>query len=184
MDKLALDIELIKSNRVYYYETITSMFLHFSYKHLVGNLIFGLFILYEIEGCWRLGILAGLVGGFAANSLAIATMDGIIMGFSGVLCACVGIQLGALIIHCSYLKATYGTQFYMMFFFLILLILMIIGFSKSALVHFFGLFYGLLFGVTLYPRMPEVNINANVDKLFKIFSAGFLGLAILLGLIV
>lgn len=72
----------------------------------------------------------------------------------------------------------------MMFFFLIMMIIMIIGFSNAALVHFYGLFFGLLFGLTLYPRMPEVNINANIDKLFKVFSGSFLGLAVLLGLIV
>jgi membrane associated rhomboid family serine protease len=154
MNKFALDVEKIKSDRAYYYETITSMFIHYSYKHLIGNVIFAFFILYEIESCWKLGILVGIVAGFAANSLAIATMEGIIMGFSGVLCACVGIELAALLLHCSYLKATYGTQFYMMFFFLIIMILMIVGFSDSALVHFFALFFGLIFGLTFYPRMP------------------------------
>lgn len=160
------------------------MLLHYSYRHLVGNLIFAFFILYEIESCWRWGIVAGVVAGFAANSLAIATMEGLIMGFSGVLCACVGVELAALLLHCNYLRGNYGNQFYMMFFFLIIMIVMIVGFSDAALIHFYGLFYGLLFGLTLYPRMPEVNINANVDKLFKIFSVGFLGLAVLLGLIV
>lgn len=72
----------------------------------------------------------------------------------------------------------------MMFFFLILMIFMIIGITNAALVHLYGLLYGLLFGLTFYPRMPEVTINENVDKLFKIFSALFLGLAILLGLVV
>lgn len=106
------------------------------------------------------------------------------MGFSGVLCAAVGIQLASLLLHCSYLKNTYGTQFYMMFFFLILLLFMIIGFTKAALIHLYGLLFGMLFGLTLYPRMPEVAVNANIDKLFKIFSIGFLALAVLLGLVV
>lgn len=184
MDKWALDVELIKSNRAYFYETVTAMFIHFSYKHLAGNLIFAFFIMYEIEACWRWGIVVGLVAGFAANAMAIATMEGLLMGFSGVLCACVGIELAALILHCSFLQERYGPQFYMMFFFLILLVFMIIGITNAALVHLFGLLYGILFGLTFYPRMPEVNINANVDKLFKIFSALFLGLAILLGLVV
>jgi hypothetical protein len=150
----------------------------------VGNIIFSIFILYEVESCWRLGIVAGLVAGFAANSLAIATMEGILMGFSGVLCGLVGIELDALLINCTYLKNTYGNTFYMMFFFIIIMVIMIIGFSDAALVHFYALFFGLFFGLALYPRMPEVTINENLDKLFKIFSVGFLGLAILLGLIV
>lgn len=91
MNKFALDIELIKSNRGYYYQTVSAMFLHYSYIHIVGNVVFAIFIMYEIESCWRWGILTSLVAGFAANSLAIATMEGILMGFSGVLCACVGI---------------------------------------------------------------------------------------------
>lgn len=61
---------------------------------------------------------------------------------------------------------------------------MILGSSAAALVHFYGLFFGMIFGLTLYPRMEEVSINANIDKLFKIFSIGFLGIAVLLGLIV
>jgi membrane associated rhomboid family serine protease len=48
MDKWALDVQLIKSNRAYFYETVTAMFIHFSYKHLAGNLIFAFFIMYEI----------------------------------------------------------------------------------------------------------------------------------------
>jgi hypothetical protein len=139
--------------------------------------------MYEIESCWRWGILVSLVAGFAANSLAIATMDGILEGFSGVLCACVGVGLAALLLHCSYLQATYGRQFYMIFFFCIIVGIMILGSSSAALVHFFALFFGLLFGLALYPRREEVSINANIDKLFKIFSAGFLGLAVLLGLV-
>jgi membrane associated rhomboid family serine protease len=75
-------------------------------------------------------------------------------------------------------------MFYMMFFFLVIMVIMIIGFSKSALVHLYGLLFGILFGLALYPRMPEVAINENIDKLFKIFSVAFLGLAVLLGLIV
>jgi membrane associated rhomboid family serine protease len=184
MNKFALDVEKIKSDKLYYYETLSAMFLHYSYKHIISNVIFAFFIMYEIESCWKWGIPVSLVAGFAANSLAIATMEGILMGFSGVLCACVGVELAALILHCSYLRTTYGTQFYMMFFFCVMMIIMVMGVSTSALVHFYGLFFGLIFGLTLYPRMEVVNINENIDKVFKIFSAGFLGLAILLGLIV
>lgn len=106
------------------------------------------------------------------------------MGFNGVLCAAVGIQLAALLLHCSYLRSTYGNQFYMIFFFSILMVIMVMSMAQSALIPFFGLFYGVLFGLTLYPRMPEVVINENIDKLLKIFSVAFLGLAVFLGLIV
>lgn len=150
---MALDIELIRSNKAYYYGTVTSLFLHFSYRQLIINVIFSLFIMYELESCWRMGIIVSLISGFAANSLAIATSEGILMGFSGVLCACVGVSLAGLLLHCSYLRNAYGNQFYMIFFFCIIMIIMVVGISTSALIHFFGLFFGLLFGVTFYPRM-------------------------------
>jgi hypothetical protein len=39
--------------------------------------------------------------------LAVVTVNGLVLGFSGVLCAYVGIMLAAIIQHCSYLKANY-----------------------------------------------------------------------------
>ena len=61
---------------------------------------------------------------------------------------------------------------------------MLIGFTKAALIHLFGLLFGILFGLSLYPRMPEVAINANIEKVLIIFSIAFLALAVLLGLVV
>ena len=95
-----------------------------------------------------------LAAGFAANCLAVATMNGRVLGFSGVLCACVGIQFAALLIHCDYIKAMFEGKFYIIFFMFFLTLLMIVGFSQAALIHFFGLCYGLLFGLAFYPRMP------------------------------
>lgn len=184
MDKMALDIEKIKSDKLYYYQTVTSMFLHSSYKSLIGTLIFSFFILYELETCWRVGIFVAIVAAFAANSMAIATMDGILMGFSGVLCASVGIMMAGLILQCSYIRSSSGNMFYMIFFLMIMLIIMVIGMAQSALVYLFSLTFGLLFGLALYPRSENTMVNANIDKLLKIFSVGFLGLSVLLGLIV
>lgn len=94
-----------------------------------------------------------LVGGFAANCLAVAAIEGKLLGFSGVLCACIGIQFSALIIHCSYLRQTHGNQFYLTMFMTVLMLLMVISFSNAGLVHFFGLCYGILFGLAFYPKM-------------------------------
>ena len=87
-------------------------------------------------------------------------------------------------LHCSYIRQAFGNQFYMIFFFAVLMIIMVIGMATSALVYFFSLCYGLLFGFALFPRMPEANINENIDKLLKIFSVGFLAIAVMLGFIV
>ena len=81
------------------------------------------------------------------------------MGIGGVVCAAIGIAMAALMLHCSYIRQAYGNQFYMIFFFAILLIIMVIGMATTALVYFFSLFFGLLFGFALFPRMPEANIN-------------------------
>lgn len=48
MNKFALDIELVKSNRFYIYQTLSSMLLHYSYRHIISNVIFAFFIMYEI----------------------------------------------------------------------------------------------------------------------------------------
>ena len=153
-DKYLLDIDLFKHQKQYFYQLITSMFLHYSYKHIVMNLVFALFVMYELEFCWRGSIVLALLSGFAANCLAVATMNGRVLGFSGVLCACVGVQFAALLIHCEYIRRVYQNQFYIIFFMFLLTLLMIVGLSQGALVHFFGLCYGLLFGLAFYPRMP------------------------------
>jgi hypothetical protein len=116
--------------------------------------------------------------------MAIATSEGILMGLSGVLCAGMGIMFAALILHCSYLRASTGSAFYIIFFTMGLMLVMIIMMGTTALLYFFALIFGLLFGLALYPRGPEAQMNENVDKLLKVFSVGFLGLAVLLGLIV
>lgn len=123
------------------------------------NVIFGIFVMYELEYCWGWSILVALVGGFAANCLAIVTMSGRVLGFSGVLCACVGIQIAALILHCNYLRQVYSSQFYIIFMMTVFMLLLIVGFSPSGLIHFYGISFGLLFGLALYPRMPEASVN-------------------------
>ena len=115
--------------------------------------------------------------------MAVVSMEGHAMGFSGVLCACIGIQLAALLIHCNYLRQTFGSTFYIIFFMTIITLFMIIGFTNSGLIHFFGVAFGLLFGLALYPRMPEASTNSNLDKIFKVLSVAFLALAVLFAFI-
>jgi membrane associated rhomboid family serine protease len=130
------------------------MFMHYSYRHIVMNVIFGIFIMYELEYCWRWSIIVSLLAGFAAHCIAMATMSGQLLGLSGALCGCLGIQFAALLLHCNYLRQVYGPQFYLIFVMSVMVLFMIIGFSQAGLIHFFGLCFGLLFGLALYPRMP------------------------------
>lgn len=104
MDKWLLDIELIKHNKKYIYQVLTSLFMHSSYLHLVGNIVFAVYIMYELEYCWKPSILWGLLGGVAAQCLAIVSLEGRFLGFSGVLCCYFGIFLGTIFVHCSYLQ--------------------------------------------------------------------------------
>jgi rhomboid protease GluP len=184
LDQWALDISRYQANKMYFYETVTSMFLHYGFRHLVMNVIFAFFVMYEMEHCWMWSVPLALTAGFAANCVAISTLDGIHMGLSGAVCALVGIQLAALLLHCSYLRDVYGKQFYIIFFFGVLMLFMVIGFVQSALINFVGLGFGMLFGLAFYPRMPEASVNVNIDKVLKIIVIGAFAIAILLALLI
>ena len=167
------------NNKAKFYTLITSIFIHYSYRHIVMNLIFAVFIMYELEFCWKWSILVGLVAGFAANCLAVVTTSGLILGFSGVLCGYLGIILAAIIQHCSYLRATQYNQCYFVTFMIVIMLFFIVGLSSAGVIHLFGVLFGVLFGLALYPVMPECQPNPNVDKLFKIFSVAFLVIVVI-----
>lgn len=84
------------------YQAFTAMFMHENYLHILGNTIFGLFIMYEMEHSWKWSIPMGLVAGFTANCFAILTMEGRFLGFSGVLTSYIGMLVLLLITHFSY----------------------------------------------------------------------------------
>ena len=180
MHTWCLDIQAFINNKAKFYTLITAMFIHYSYRHIVMNLIFAIFIMYELEYCWKWSILVGLAAGFAANCLAVVTMNGLLLGFSGALCGYIGIILAAIIQHCSYLKAMHYNQCYMVTTMIIVMLFFIVGLAPAGIVHLFGVLFGLLFGLALYPVMPECLPNPNVDKLFKIFSVAFLVIALIL----
>lgn len=169
---------------MYYYQTVTSFFIHDSYQQFIGSLVFAFFILYELEHCWRLGIILALVAGFAANSLGLAIVEGIHQGFEGVLCASAGIAIAAMLLHCSMLRAKFGNQFYFMIMLCVMLLIMVMGMAQTATIYFFGFVFGITFGLALYPRSPDANINENIDKVLKIVGIVFLGLAVLIGLLI
>jgi membrane associated rhomboid family serine protease len=74
MDKWLLDIDLIRGNRLYMYQAVTALFMHAYYLHLLGNMVFALWVMYEMENSWRWSIPMGLICGFAANCLAVLTL--------------------------------------------------------------------------------------------------------------
>lgn len=154
MDMWCLQTQVFIKDKAKFYTLITSMFVHYSYRHIVMNMIFAFFIMYELEYCWKWGILVGLVAGFAANCLAVVTMNGLVLGFSGVLCAYLGIILAAIIQHCSFLRQTQYNNCYFATFIILLMMFFIIGLSSSGLIHLFGVLFGVLFGLALYPVMP------------------------------
>ncbi len=102
MDKWLLDVELIKSNRIYMYQTVTAIFLHNNYIHILGNMIFATFVMYEMENSWRWAIPLGLLAGWAANCLAVLTIEGRALGFSGVLTSYVGMIVLLIVAHLAY----------------------------------------------------------------------------------
>lgn len=67
--KLALDVELLHSNKRYIYTLVTSLFMHSSYLHFIGNLIVTLFISYEVEYCWRPSIPLAVLAGVASQCM-------------------------------------------------------------------------------------------------------------------
>ena len=172
MDKWLLDIELIKHDKKYLYQIITSLFLHSSYLHLVGNTIFAVFIMYELEYCWKPSILWGLLGGVAAQCLAVISLEGRYLGFSGVLCCYFGIFLGSIFVHCSYLQERFRQNFWMVVVMVIFMAFMLVGFSASALVHLYGFTFGILLGIAVYPKVQGYELHDSLDKIFKFVAFG------------
>ena len=58
--------------------------------------------MYEMEHSYKWSIPMGLLAGFSANCLAILTLEGRFLGFSGVLTSYVGMVVLLLITHISY----------------------------------------------------------------------------------
>lgn len=84
------------------YQAFTAMFMHDSYLHILGNTLFGLFVMYEMEYSYMLSIPLGILAGFVANCLAVITLEGRLLGFSSVLTSYVGMVVLLLITHMGY----------------------------------------------------------------------------------
>lgn len=74
MDPFLLEIEKVKANPLYIYQAFTAIFMHKNYLHIAGNIVFAMFVMYEMEHSWKPSIFFGLLAGFAANCLAVVTL--------------------------------------------------------------------------------------------------------------
>lgn len=153
MDKWLLEVEQVKTNPAYIYQAFTAMFMHDNYLHIMGNTIFSLFVMYEMESSWKWSIPLGILGGFVANCLAVLTLEGRILGFSGVLCAYVGMIVILLLTHISYIEQRYPGSMCMMVMLIAMLTFAIIGIGSSLLVHLYGYVMGIILGLGFYPKL-------------------------------
>jgi membrane associated rhomboid family serine protease len=167
MDKWLLDIDLIRANRMYMYQTVTAMFMHQNYLHILGNMIFALIVMYEMENSWKWSIPLGVFAGFCANCLAVLTLEGRCLGFSGVLASYTGMILLLLVTHFNYLQNR--GQMCVCGFIVALIVLPFLFSSSlgSTLIHLFGLVFGVLFAAGFYPKHQESFITPTCGNIFK-----------------
>ena len=157
--------------------------MHRNYLHIAGNMIFAFFVMYEMEYSWKPSIFIGLLAGFAANCLAVLTLEGRFLGFSGVLTAYVGMVISIVLMHCSYLRDRLGPAFCMLIFMMIILTIVVIGFGSSLLIHLYGFLFGLLLGFGFYPRLDSSDCSGSISHILKLVSIGVVGLVIALAII-
>lgn len=184
MNKWWLDVEMVKSNRLYIYQAFTAMFMHSNYLHIVGNTIFSFFVMYEMEYSWRPSIFLGLLAGFCANCMAILVLEGRLLGFSGVLTSYVGMIVALFLSHCSYFQNRTRGQFCWIIVMLIILSLMVIGVGQSVLIHLFGYVFGMLFGAGFYPKNIETDMKPFLQKIFMGLAIAIGALVIILALVI
>lgn len=154
MNKWWLDIGLVKSNKAYMYQAFTAMFLHQNYLHILGNTLFSIFIMYEMEYSWRWSIPMGILAGFTANCLAILFLEGRLLGFSGVLTSYIGMIVALLVSHLQYFQSRSQGTFCIFIVFIVLLAFGAIGFGSSVLIHLFGFVMGFILALAFYPKHP------------------------------
>ena len=183
MDPFLLDVEKVHANKLNIYQAFTALFMHKNYLHLVGNTIFSFFVMYEMEFSWKWSIALGLLAGFCGNCLAILTLEGRFVGFSGVLTSFVGMIVALFLCHCSYFQNNFRGMFCWIMVMMIFLSIMAIGFGQSLLIHLYGYIFGMLFAVGVYPKRLESDLNVGCQKIWKIIAIGLAGLVILLALI-
>lgn len=141
--------------------------MHDSYLHIVGNMIFAIFIMYEMEYSSKISIFLGLLAGILANCFAIFTLEGKLLGFSGVLASYVGMIMSIIFTHCTYLQNRFQMVFCYIVFMMVILTFMILGFGLSFLIHLYGYLLGLLLGAGFLPKHMDTDVTGVCDKILK-----------------
>lgn len=172
MDSWLLEVERVHSNKLFIYQAFTAMFMHDNYLHILGNTIFSIFIMYEMEASWKWSIPLGLVAGFAANCLAIITLEGRMLGFSGVLMSYLGMIVALFATHLTYLENRMPPQaLCWLAFMIILFVFMAIGTGSSVLVHLYGFLFGIILALGFYPKHYESCITGPIGNVLKVVAA-------------
>lgn len=126
--------------------------MHSNYLHILGNTIFGLFIMYEMENSWKWSIPMGIVAGFTANCLAVLTLEGRALGFSGVLTSYIGMLVLLLVTHLNYFESRARGAYCWLLAMVVFLTIAAIGFGSSVLIHLYGFVLGIILAAGFYPR--------------------------------
>jgi membrane associated rhomboid family serine protease len=167
-----LETELVKTHKVYLYETITSIFFHMNMLHWFNNTVMAFFMMSAIEYMWRPSVILALLVGISTNLYVALLFSGVFMGLSGVLAGALGIYVAYLIANYTYLSTTYpDSSFVFWMYSCCFLILMLVTSNiKSTSLHFIGLGLGIIVGMGFVPRHVPV-VSDQMSLIFKILSA-------------
>ena len=102
-----------------------------------------------------------------ANCFALFTLEGRLLGFSGVLASYVGMIMSIIFTHCTYLQNRFQMVFCYIVFMMIILTFMILGFGLSFLIHLYGYLLGLLLGAGFLPNHVDSDVTGVYDKILK-----------------
>ena len=136
-----------------------------------------------MEYSWRWSIPLGIFAGFVANCLAVITLEGRMLGFSGVLCSYVGMIVMLLITHINYIEERYPGSMCMMVVLIAMLTLAIIGVGSTLLVHLYGYLIGMILALGFYPKLSPFWNTQPLNTGLKIASLAICVLIIILAVV-
>ena len=106
------------------------------------------------------------------------------LGFSGVLASYVGMIMGLIFTHCTYLQNRFQAGFCMIVVMMVILSIMVIGFGPALLIHLYGYVIGILLGVAFLPKHMNTDLSSTCDKIMKAVAIGVCLIIIIVAFIV
>ena len=106
------------------------------------------------------------------------------LGFSGVLASYVGMIMGLIFTHCTYLQNRFQAGFCMIVVMMVILSIMVIGLGPALLIHLYGYVIGILFGVAFLPKHMNTDLSSTCDKIMKAVTIGVCLIIIIVAFIV